>query len=151
MVGIDLGAVAAVQVGRNGLAQRRQPAGRGVAVMAVAQRPDRGLDDMRGGFEIRLADAQIDHLAPLRREHPGARQHGEGRFGPEPRGAVGELQVCHGEVSSPCRRPARPASDPGLGQNTAWSPRSTLASPRTSRAWNSNSVSVPKDGVASAE
>ena len=49
-------------------------------MMAVAQRLDRGFDDMVGGAEVRLADAQIDDVAALGRQGGGARQNGEGVF-----------------------------------------------------------------------
>src|SRR5262249_47748668 len=51
---------------------------RSVAVMAVAQRLDRGLDDEVGRAEIGLADAEIDDVTALRGERIGARQHGKG-------------------------------------------------------------------------
>ena len=73
---LDLEAL--VQVGRDRLAQRRD-AGRGrIAVVAVAQRLDRGLDDVVGRAEVGLADAEIDDVAALRGERIGARQHREG-------------------------------------------------------------------------
>ena len=46
--------------------------------MPVAQRLHRRLDDMLGRAEVRLADAEIDDVAALRRELIGAREHGEG-------------------------------------------------------------------------
>ena len=50
---------------RHRLAQRLNSGRVGIAVLAVAQRLDGGLDDMRRGFEIGLADAEIDDVAPL--------------------------------------------------------------------------------------
>src|SRR5215470_8943005 len=50
------------------------------AVMSVAQRLDRGFNDEIGRAEIGLADAEVDDVAPLRRERVGARQHGKGIF-----------------------------------------------------------------------
>ena len=47
-------------------------------MLAVAQSLDGGLDDMGRGFEIRLADAKIDDVAPLGGERGGLGQHGEG-------------------------------------------------------------------------
>jgi hypothetical protein len=47
-------------------------------MFAVAQSLDRGLDDVRGCFEIRLADAEIDDVAPLSLQLRRFRQHGEG-------------------------------------------------------------------------
>src|SRR5262249_38307999 len=62
------------------LAERRN-AGRGrIAVMAVAQRLDRRLDDELRRAEVRLADAEIDDVAALRRQRIGAGQHGERVF-----------------------------------------------------------------------
>src|SRR6185437_5988419 len=46
--------------------------------IAVAQRFYGGLDDMGRGFEIGLADAEIDDIAPLALEFGRPRQHGEG-------------------------------------------------------------------------
>ena len=50
----------------------------GIAVLAVAQRLDGGLDDMGRRFEIGLADAEIDDVAPLALQFGRPRQHGEG-------------------------------------------------------------------------
>ncbi len=47
-------------------------------MLAVAQRFHRGLDDMRGRFEIGLADPEIDDVAPLALQRGRPRQHGEG-------------------------------------------------------------------------
>ena len=68
------------EVGRDRLAQRRNAVRRRVAVVAVAQRLDRGLDDEVGRAEVGLADAEIDDVAALRRQRIGARQHGKGVF-----------------------------------------------------------------------
>ena len=59
-------------------AQRRDADRRGIAVMAVAQRLDRGFNDEIGCAEIGLADAEIDDIAPLGGERVGARQHRKG-------------------------------------------------------------------------
>ena len=80
LVGRHLDLEALVQVGGDRLAQRRDAVRRRVAVMAVAQRLDRGLDDVIGRAEIGLADAEIDDVAALRGQRIGARQHGEGVF-----------------------------------------------------------------------
>ena len=50
----------------------------GIAVLAVAQRLDGRLDDMRRRFEIGLADAEIDDVAPLALQFGRSRQDGEG-------------------------------------------------------------------------
>ena len=68
----------AVQILRHRLAQRRNPGRVGIAVLAVAQRLDGGLDDMGRRFEIGLADAEIDDVAPLALQLGRPRQHGEG-------------------------------------------------------------------------
>ena len=91
-VGRDLDAVAAVQIGRHRLAQRQDAVGRRVAVMAVGQRLAPGLDDVLGGREIGLADAEIDDRAALRRQRVGARQHLECGLGAEHRHPAGHLQ-----------------------------------------------------------
>ena len=80
LVGRHLDLEALVQVGGDRLAQRRDAVRRRVAVMAVAQRLDRRLDDVLGRAEVGLADAEIDDVAALRGERIGARQHGEGVF-----------------------------------------------------------------------
>ena len=80
LVGRDLDLEALVQIGGDRLAQRRDAVGRRVAVMAVAQRLDRGLDDKLGRAEIGLADAEIDDVAALRGKRVGAREHREGVF-----------------------------------------------------------------------
>ena len=80
LVGRDLDAEALVQIGGDRLAQRRDAVRRRVAVVAVAQRLDRGLDDEIGRAEIGLADAEIDDVAALRGQRVGARQHREGVF-----------------------------------------------------------------------
>src|SRR5580698_8612011 len=49
-------------------------------MLAVAQSFDSGLDDMRRRFEIGLADAEIDDVAPLALQFSRPRQHGEGVF-----------------------------------------------------------------------
>ena len=71
---------ALVQVGGDRFAQRQNAVRRRVAMMAVAQRLDRGLDDEIRRAEIRLADAEADDVAALRGKRVGARQHGEGVF-----------------------------------------------------------------------
>ena len=75
---LDLKAL--VQVGGDRFAQRQDADRRRIAVMAVAQRLDRRLDDEIRRAEIGLADAEIDDVAALRRKLHGARQHGEGIF-----------------------------------------------------------------------
>ena len=69
-----------MQILRHRLAQRRNPRRVGIAVLAVAQSLDGRLDDMRRRFEIGLADAEIDDVAPLALQFSRPRQHGEGVF-----------------------------------------------------------------------
>jgi hypothetical protein len=64
---------ALVQVGGDRLAQRQDAGRRRVAVMAVAQRLDRGLDDVVRRAEVGLADAEIDDVAALPRRAAVAR------------------------------------------------------------------------------
>jgi len=54
------------------------------AVVAVAQRFDRRLNDMLRGGKVRLVDAEIDDIAALARQRRGARQHGKGVFLADP-------------------------------------------------------------------
>ncbi len=72
--------MALVQIGGDRLAQRENAGRRGIAVLAVMQRLDRGLDNMRRGFEIGLADAEVDDVAALRLQGGGFRQHRERVF-----------------------------------------------------------------------
>ena len=67
-----------MQILRHRLAQGKDSGRIGIAVLAVAQRLDGGLDDMGRRFEIGLADAEIDDVAPLALQFGGPRQHGEG-------------------------------------------------------------------------
>ena len=68
------------KIGGDRLAQRRNAGRRRVAVVAVAQRLDRRLDDEIGRAEIGLADAEIDDVAALRDKRVGAGEHREGIF-----------------------------------------------------------------------
>ena len=78
LVGRDLDVEAAVDVGGDRLAERLDAGRRRIAVMAVAERLDRRLDDVVGRAEIGLADAEIDDVAALRLQLGGAGEHGEG-------------------------------------------------------------------------
>ncbi len=73
-----LDAVALVQVGRDRLAQGENAVRRGIAMLAVAQRLDGRLDDMRRRLEVGLADAKVDDVPPLALQLGGLRQHREG-------------------------------------------------------------------------
>ena len=66
-----------MEIGRDRLAQRQDAVCGRIAVMAVAQRLHRRLDDMIGRAEIRLADAEIDDVAALRGKARRAREHSE--------------------------------------------------------------------------
>jgi hypothetical protein len=79
-IGRHIGAEAAVQILRHGLAQGRDPCRIGIAMLAVPQSLDSGLDNMRRGCEIGLADAQIDDVAALALQFRRPRQHSEGVF-----------------------------------------------------------------------
>jgi hypothetical protein len=63
---VDRHAQALGQVRADRFAQLGYAGGRRVAVMAVLERPDRRLDDVGGGLEVRLADAEVDDIAALR-------------------------------------------------------------------------------------
>ena len=69
-----------MQIGGDRLAQRQDADRRRVAVMAVAQRLDRRLDNEIRRAEIGLADAEIDDVAALRGKLRRAREHGERVF-----------------------------------------------------------------------
>ena len=97
-VGRNVDAEAALQVGRHRLAQRRDSVGRGVAVLAVAQRLDRRLDDVRRGFEVGLADAEVDDVATLALQRRRASENREGVFVAEARKGGDDLR--HGELPS---------------------------------------------------
>ena len=79
-VGRDFDAEALVQVGGHRLTQGRNAVCWRVAVVALAQRLDRRLDDEVRGAEIGLADAEIDDVAPLPDQLIGAGEHREGIF-----------------------------------------------------------------------
>ena len=68
------------KIGGHRLAQRRDAVRRRIAVMAVAQRLHRRLDDEIRRAEIGLADAEIDDVAALRDQGIGAGEHREGIF-----------------------------------------------------------------------
>ena len=95
---IDLDPAMAQDVRRHGLAQPGHAGRRGIAVMAVGERPRRRLDDMVRGFEIRLADAEIDNVLAPGRQRRRAGENLEGGFGAEPPGAVGKLRCGHVQI-----------------------------------------------------
>ena len=59
-IGADLGLETAVQVAGHRLAQGADAGGVGIAVLPIAQRLDRRLDDVFRRREVRLADAQVE-------------------------------------------------------------------------------------------
>lgn len=67
-----------MEVPRHRLTKRWNADRRCVAVMAVAQGLDACLDDMSRRGEVRLADAEIDDVAALRRKRAGAGENSEG-------------------------------------------------------------------------
>ncbi len=74
----DLDREAPAQVAGNRLAERQDADRRRIAVMAVAQRLHRRLDDMRRRREVGLADAEIDDVAAGADQVRGAGEDGEG-------------------------------------------------------------------------
>ena len=80
IVRIDVGAVAALQVGRNRLAQGGNAIRRRIAMMAVTQRLDARFDNMPRCFEIRLPDAKVDDVAPFAGKLLGPRQNNKRRL-----------------------------------------------------------------------
>jgi hypothetical protein len=95
--GIDLDSEPLVEVGGDRPAQGGDAVGRRVAVVAVAQRLDARLDDMRRGLEIRLPDTEINDTAPAGLELRCARQHRKGGFRAQAADGSGGLQ--HGTGS----------------------------------------------------
>ena len=77
------------EIGSHRLAQRRDAVRGRIAVVAVAQRLDRGLDDEIRRAEIGLADAEIDDVAALRHKRdwrgPAPRRRFPRRCGRRPR------------------------------------------------------------------
>ena len=69
--------------------------------MAVVERLHRRLDDMVGGAEIRLADAEIDDVLALAGQLGGAGEHGKGVFLADAIEAGDGVQ--HGVSPSGCR------------------------------------------------
>jgi hypothetical protein len=91
--GIDGDMAAQENVLGHRLAQRQNAVGRGIAVMAVAQRLDRRLDDMGRRQEVGLADAEVDDGMPGLLQRLGLGQHVEGGFGAEPAHGGGDAKV----------------------------------------------------------
>jgi hypothetical protein len=114
---IDGRAGAPADVVRDGRAQLGDALGRRVAVVAVAQRPAGGLDDVLGGAEVRLADAQVDHRPALLGQGVGARQNLEGAFGAETvQGGGADDHAGRGVRSR--KRGGRPARRTSRGRRT---------------------------------
>ena len=81
VVGADLHAVAFGQILRHRLTQRENAVGGCITVVAIAQRLNPGFNNVPRRFKVRLADAQIDNVLPLRLQHGRPRQHLESVFG----------------------------------------------------------------------
>ena len=86
----------ALEEGGDGLAQRRDARRGHVVGVAFAQRLDGGLDDVRGGREVRLADLQVNDLVASGLHGLGPGEYFEGGLGAEPAHAVCQPEVCHG-------------------------------------------------------
>ena len=69
---LDLGGHRVAELGNAGR--------RGIAVVSVGEGLDRRRDDVIGRRKIRLADAEIDDVAPGSGKFSRPRQHGEGVF-----------------------------------------------------------------------
>ena len=91
-IGRNVDAEAPMQVRGHGLSQRRYPRRGGIAMLAVAQRLDRGLDDMRRRFEIGLADAEVDDVAPVALQLGRPGEHRERVFLADPRKRGNQMQ-----------------------------------------------------------
>ena len=89
--GIDLDLAVFLDVADHGLAQLGDAVGGCIAVMAVAQRLDGGLDDMVRRLEVRLADAEVDDVLALGGKRVGAGENFEGTFGAQPGHGSGHL------------------------------------------------------------
>ena len=109
LAGVDLHAEAPRGVGGDRLAQRGDAVGGRVAVMAVAEGPARGLDDVRRGREVGLADTEVDHRAAAGREGLRPREDLERALGAE-RGDVG------GDVHGGAPRDSRVRAVPCAGK-----------------------------------
>ena len=116
-LGRDLDAKAAVKIGRDRLAQGQDARRRGIAVLAVAQRLDRRLDDMGRGFEIGLADAEVDDVAPLALQLRRLGENGEGVFLADAREGGDDVQHGTGSGRALCFGAAR-----GVGQGAQVGP-----------------------------
>jgi hypothetical protein len=93
--GIDCDLAAQQDVRRHRLAQGRDAVRRRVAVMAVAQRLHRRLDDVLGRLEVRLADAEIDDVFAFGRQRRGSGQDLESGLRAQAGQVFGEAQVGH--------------------------------------------------------
>ena len=75
----------------DGLFQGRGAAGGGVLGLPVPDGLDAGLLDVGGGIEIRLAEAEADHVLAFGLELLEFGVDGDGRRGPDCRGQTGEF------------------------------------------------------------
>jgi len=83
------------ELGHDGLLQLGHAVGVGVFGLAAMDRVDRGLFDVLGRVEVRLAGAEADHVSALGFELPGLGGHGDGGRGLDA-GEGGRLQAGHG-------------------------------------------------------
>ena len=162
--GRDLEARVALGLGRDGLAQRRDTAGRRVTVVGrVAAGLDRGLDDVGRRREVRLAGAEADDVLPRRLQRLRLRIDGEGgrgRHGGGPAGDPAELgrggsgrHGCHDLIRA--RHPRH--HDPPLAAplRRAFRVRAVQGPPRTGRRTGRGGRNVsrhqppPEDGQGS--
>ena len=84
--------MAGFQILRDRLAQLGQTVRGGIAVMPVGQRLDPRLNDMIGGFKIRLTDAKVNDVMPLCGKRIGARQNLKRALGAQTRHGCGQFQ-----------------------------------------------------------
>jgi hypothetical protein len=75
-------------------------------MLAIAQRLDRRLDNVRRGFEIRLADAEVDDVAPLPLQLGRAGENGEGVLVADAREGGDDVQHERPPSKLACSKPA---------------------------------------------
>src|SRR5438874_664809 len=80
------------EVLRDRLAQHRRARRRAVARVPVAERAHAGLDDVRRRGKVRLADLEMDDLAPARFDGPRLHQHVERSLRPEQSHPAGDAR-----------------------------------------------------------
>ena len=93
-VRMHLDPAVAHDVRRDRLADPRDSRRRGIAVMAVAQRPRARLDDVGRRLEVRLTDTEVDDVVPRARKRLGPSQDLERGLGAEHRHPPCLLHQC---------------------------------------------------------